>query len=160
MKACFPKYSLGPLLAKRLGRCPVWLIVVCFLTVICGSYVLKNYFGLWVIVGLGIAGISVGGSAYVLLDLDKTNGTHRAPARKSMPQSTSGWAYRPKDATRRDAVVDRGGALGVEAVDSGRSSPKENDNVWFNFTNPEPPCEESTTKSPLQADVRKASAYD
>jgi len=149
MKACFPKYSLGPLLAKRLGRCPVWLIVVCFLTVICGSYVLKNYFGLWVIVGLGIAGISVGGSAYVLLNLDKTNGTHRAPAKKSMPQSTSGWAYRPKDATRRDGPVDRGEALSVEAVDSGRSSPNENENVWFNFANPEPLREERATKSPL-----------
>jgi len=160
MKVCFPKYSLGAFLAKKRGRCPTWLIGICWLTFMYGTYVLTNYFGLWVMLGLGIAGISVGGSAYAFLNLNRINRTHRARAKKSVPRSTSGWEYRPKDAARRDAPVDREGSLSAEAVGSSRSSPNENGNVWLNFTNLESTVEAATTKVRLSADSSKVSAYD
>src|SRR5262249_9985418 len=146
MKICFPKYSFSAFRAKKLGRCPVWLIVVCFLTVICGSYVLKNYFDLWVIIGLGIGGILVSGRVSALLNMNKINRIGSAPVKKSVPQRTTGWDYRPKDVTRRGAPVDRGGAMSAEATGSNRSSPNGNDNVWLNFTNSKPPVEKATIK--------------
>ena len=107
---------------------------------------LKNHFGLWVIVGLGIAGIVIGGRVSALLNMNKTNRIGSALVKRSVPQTTSGWDYRPKDATRRGAPVDRGGAMSAEATGSNRSSSNENDSVWLNFTNSKSPVEKATIK--------------
>jgi hypothetical protein len=66
---------------------------------------------------------------------------------KNMPQITSGWEYRPRDVTRRNAALaTHAEAETAEVVPSGSSAPNENDNFWFNFTNFEPTAEEATIK--------------
>jgi hypothetical protein len=64
--------------------------------------------------------------------------TDAALSMHDVPQITSGWDYRPKDVIRRDTAFDVGRAGAAELVNSSASTPKENDDVWFSFTSPEP----------------------
>jgi hypothetical protein len=71
-----------------------------------------------------------------LRNRNKVHVTNSALSTHDVPQITSGWDYRPRKAIRRDGACDCGGVETAEVVTSRASTPKENDDVWFNFTNP------------------------
>jgi len=59
------------------------------------------------------------------------------------PEITHGWEYRPKATNRRDNTFDDERPES-QVVASASSSPKKEDpDVWFNFTGPEPTPEHS-----------------
>jgi uncharacterized membrane protein YeaQ/YmgE (transglycosylase-associated protein family) len=130
MRIYFPKYDPGVFLtAKRDARWIIAFIIICFLAGLCGSYLLGNHFGLLAIMLLGIVGILLGGAAYALFNWNKAAETPRGRVNKSVPRTTSGWDYRPREAIRRYTGVDRPPPEVVSATSSARS---ENDYVWFN----------------------------
>ena len=68
--------------------------------------------------------------------------THTAPPVSEVTQITSDWDYRPRGEIRRKVALDceREGTPDVV----GPSTPNENDDVWFNFTNAKPTVEKAT----------------
>lgn len=164
MKICIPKYGLGVLsafLSRDVRGYPVWLIaliVVCVVALVCGSHTRKNHFGLWGIGVLGTAGMLIGGGTFVLGNRKTVRKNHGLRPWKSVPQITSTWDYRPRDATLRDATVNSN--VKTETHQEPGSSPAvldQKDNAWFNVANPEPTLEESTIKAPVPDNVYKAS---
>jgi len=109
---------------------------------------------------LGLAVILIGGAVGAFLNWSRVEGTHIALRMKNAPQVMSGWDYRPRDVIRREAAFECGGPVTPTAVSSISSTLNENDNVWFNFTKPEPTVEEATTKAPLSSDACAVSRYD
>jgi len=106
---------------------------------------MKIFFGLLVIVVLGIAGILVGGGAYAMRNRNKIHGARRADVQKRVPQITSVWDYRPRAVTLRDAAVSPDvKSETVQEFSSGPAALSEHDDVWFNFTNPETTVEKAT----------------
>jgi len=79
--------------------------------------------------------------------------TDTALPMENMPQITPGWDYRPRGVVRQDAVFDCGGTRSTEGV--GTSTSKENDDVWFNFTNAEPTAEQAPIAAPLSEGASK-----
>lgn len=162
MKLYTCNYDINAFLAK-LGRCPVWAILIFCLVLLHISYVVKNHFRWWPIIVFGFAGILAGGAGtgYALLNQDKTSGMHDVRVEKSLPQITSGWDYRPRGVIRRAALVTPD-MVAETTYDCGISPrpPGENADVWFNFANPEPTLEKSTIEAPLPDNVCKASTYD
>ena len=148
--------SLGSWLTNRqVARCSITLI--CLLA---GTYFVGHHFGLLAIVVLGLAVILIGGAVGAFLNWSRVEGTHIALRMKNAPQVMSGWDYRPRDVIRREAAFECGGPVTPTAVSSISSTLNENDNVWFNFTKPEPTVEEATTKAPLSSDACAVSRYD
>jgi hypothetical protein len=78
--------------------------------------------------------------------------THTVFPMQNAPQITSGWDYRPRSAVRQTAAFD---CRGQTAAVVGASTPKENDDTWFNFTNPEPTAEQAPITAPLSGDAHK-----
>lgn len=79
--------------------------------------------------------------------------TDTALPMQNMPQITPGWDYRPRGVVRKDAAFDCGGTRTAEVA--GTSTSKENDDVWFNFTNAEPTAEHAAITAPLSEDAGK-----
>jgi hypothetical protein len=71
---------------------------------------------------------------------------------QNVQQITSGWDYRPRGVVRQESAFDCGEARNAEVT--GASTPKENDDVWFNFAGPEP-AEEPPIPAPLSDDARE-----
>jgi len=86
--------------------------------------------------------------------------THSALSMHNEPEITSGWDYRPRRINRREAAFDRGGSGTPTTENSSPSTPNENDDVWFDFINPEPTAEQAPPSVPLSADARRVSRYD
>jgi hypothetical protein len=131
VKISVPKYGLGAFLSGGAKRYSAWAIIVG--VTLFGCYVLKNHFGLWAVVAVGIAGMFVGG-AYVLRNRNTIHGTHGVRTRKSLPQVAPTWDYRPRDLSLRNpTVIPNGAAESAHTTGSRNSALNENTNVWFNF---------------------------
>ena len=76
---------------------------------------------------------------------------------QNVSQITPGWDYRPRGIVRQDAAFDCGRVETAEVA--GSSMSKENDDVWFNFTNAEPAVEQPPTAA-VSRDGRQVSMYD
>jgi hypothetical protein len=161
MKISFSKCDLVKLLIKKQDTSRIILFVIIgFCVVAGGSYLLRNLFGLIPIIILGITGILIGGGVSVAVYWSKVYKTPSAPAKRSFPQITSGWDYRPRKAIRRYATVD--GAPAREAVDLVNSNPSEantSDDVWFSFIDVDPATRDAATNPPIPGEGRAVSAY-
>jgi hypothetical protein len=145
MKISLPNCGLGVSLEDRRVA---WCIVssICFLVGSLGIFLLKNHFRLLPILVLGIASILLGGRASALLSWSKVNREEYAPAEKNLPQITSEWDYRPREATQRCAAIGATQAGAAETLTASPSTVSENDVVWFNFN---PPVEDGIPESAL-----------
>jgi hypothetical protein len=98
---------------------------------------------------LGIAGIllCLGAAAAIFLNKSEVNETPPAFIEENVPRITTQWDYRPRKAGRARAALD---SPSTETSDGLSSDPLGiNDNVRFDFENPEPPVEDATTKAPM-----------
>jgi hypothetical protein len=114
-----------------------------------GSYLLGNKFWLLTVAVLGIAGIllCLGAAAAIFLNKSEVNETPPAFIEENVPRITTQWDYRPRKAGRARAALD---SPSTETSDGLSSDPLGiNDNVRFDFENPEPPVEDATTKAPM-----------
>ena len=150
MKISFPKYGPGELLTrKRLAPWIIAFVAIALFAGVCGSYLLANKLWLLTIAVLGIAGILLlfGARAAIFLNKSEVNETPSAPIEENVPRLTPQWDYRPTKARRARAALDR---PSTETSDGLNSDPFGiNDNVRFDFENPEPPVEDATTKTPM-----------
>jgi hypothetical protein len=156
MKISFLTYTAGALLTNRRVA---WCIVSlgCLLV---GSCLVGQHFGVLAVVLLGIVGILLGGVANAFLDRKKADRTRSARVNKTVPGITSGWDYRPRGVIPRYAAVVRAAAETAELRSSGPCAPNENDNIWFNFTNPHPKAEDAETTAPSSSNGHGLSTYD
>jgi uncharacterized membrane protein YeaQ/YmgE (transglycosylase-associated protein family) len=133
MRIYFPKCDPDAFqVAKRDARWIIAFIIICFLVGLCGSYLPGNHFVLLAIMVLGIVSILLGGAVYAWFNRNEVDGTRRVRVNKSVPQITSGWDYRPREAIRRYTAIDRAPAETAEVVSARPSARNENDYVWFN----------------------------
>ena len=150
MKISFPKYDTGELLTrKRLAPWIISFVAIAFFAGVCGSYLLANKLWLLTIAVLGIAGILLflGAAAAIFLKQSEVNEAPSAPIEENVPRLTPQWDYRPTKARRARAALDR---PSTETSDGLSSDPFGiNDNVRFDFENPEPTVEDATTKTPM-----------
>src|SRR5437667_1818885 len=101
MKISFPS-SLDALLTKKQGALYiVSSIIVGFLAGFGGSYLLANNSRSLTIIVLGLAG-----AVSALVTRSNFDEARRAPRKKNVPQITSAWDYRPRQAIRRYAATD------------------------------------------------------
>ena len=108
MKISFPS-SLDALLTKKQGALYIISsIIVGFLAGFGGSYLLANNSRSLTIIVLGLAGIllCLGGAVSALVTRSNFDEARRAPRKKNVPQITSAWDYRPRQAIRRYAATD------------------------------------------------------
>jgi hypothetical protein len=110
--------------------------VVSLICILAGSYLVGRYFRLLVVLLVGIGVILVGRAARGFLNRKKAERAQTPLREVKVPQITSRWEYRPREAVRRDAAFQCEGAETAGVVSSSPSTPDENDNVWFDFTNP------------------------
>jgi hypothetical protein len=150
MKISFPKYGTGELLTqKRLATCIIWFVAIVFLAGVFGSYLLGNKFWLLTVAVPGIGGILVclGAAVAIFLNPSEINEAPSAPIEENVPRLTPQWDYRPTKARRARATLDH---PSTETSDALSSDPfGMNDNVRFDFENPEPTVEDATTKAPM-----------
>lgn len=125
---------------RRVAWCLVSLI-----SLLGTSYFVER-FGLLAFVLLVVASIFIGGAVVIALrSRNRFQGTRTVFRMKNMPQITFGWDYRPRNVIRGDAAVTpNGGGEMTQDLSSSPATLNENDNVWFNFTNPETTLEEAT----------------
>jgi hypothetical protein len=137
LKISFPKYGPGELLNKeRATRCIVALVIIGFLAILCGSYLLQNKFWLLTIALVGMAGILLCvGAAGIFLNsskLDAALSPNRAPSgniEQDVPRIISQWDYRPKKPIRsRPSCV----SPSAETSEGLRPEGFGIDNVWSN----------------------------
>jgi hypothetical protein len=161
LKISFPKYGPGELFNKeRATRCIVALVIIGFLAILCGSYVLQNKFWLLTILLVGIGGILLClGAAVIFLNSSKVDAAlslNRAPSgnlEEDVPRITSQWDYRPKKPIRSRPGCD---SPSRETSEGLRPQGFGIDNVWSNdnslegappsFINGRPDSEELMTK--------------
>ena len=149
MKISFPKYDTGELLTqKRLATCIILFVALAVFAGVCGSYLLGNKLWLLTIAVLGIAGILLllGARAAIFLNKSEVNETPSAPIEENVPRLTSQWDYRPRKKRAR-ATLDRPSTETPDGLSSDAFG--INDNVRFDFENPEPTVEDATTKAPM-----------
>jgi len=102
---------------------------------------MKIIFSLLSIVPLGIAVILVSRAAYALRNRSKIHLTHDVRIEKSVPQITSGWDYRPRNVTLRDATAAPYRTAEPEKTHDSSpspSAPNQNADVWFSFASQDP----------------------
>jgi len=148
MKISFPKYDIDELLTQK--RVATWIISFVTLAVFAGalgSYLLGNKLWLLTIAVLGIAGIlfCAGLAVAIFVSQSKANDTPKAPIEEYVPRITSQWDYRPRKPIRARGVLN---SPGKETSDGLSSDPLGiDDNVRFDFENPELTVGEATTKA-------------
>jgi hypothetical protein len=139
MKISLPKYGPSELLIKERGaRCIISSVIIGFFAGLGGSYLLKNHFWLLMITVFSLVGtlLCLGAAVGIFLNSRKVAG---APSAKEAPGAsinengpriTPQWDYRPRNAIRVRAVLDK---LSVETSDVPSPEPfMINNNVWFN----------------------------
>ena len=151
MKISFPKYGIDELLTqKRLATCIISFVALAVFAGALGSYLLGNKFWLLTVAVLGIAGILLflGAAAAIFLKQQgEVTEAPSAPIEQEVPRITPQWDYRPRKPIRARATLDR---PSTEASDGLSSDPFGiNNNIRFDFENPEPPVEDATTKTPM-----------
>jgi hypothetical protein len=149
MKISFPKYGPRELLTQKNGATRIIsFVVIVFFAGVFGSYLLGNKFWLLTVAVLGIAGILLllGARAAIFLNKSEVNETPSAPIEENVSRLTPQWDYRPRKKRAR-AALDR---PSTETSGGLSSDPFGiNDNVRFDFENPEPTVEDATTKAPM-----------
>ncbi len=150
MKISFPKYGPGELLTqKRLATCIISFVALAVFAGALGSYLLGNKFWLLTIAVLGIAGIllCLGAAAAIFLNQSKVDEAPSAPIEENVPRFTPQWDYRPRKPIRARAALD---SASTETSDGLSSDPLGiDDNVRFDFENPELTVGEATTKASM-----------
>jgi hypothetical protein len=150
MKISFPKYGPGELLTrKRLAPWIIAFVAIALFAGVCGSYLLANRLWLLTIATLGIAGILLllGARAAIFLNQREVNETPSTFIEENVSRISPQWDYRPTKARRARAALD---GPSTETSDGLSSDPFGiNDNVRFDFENPEPTVEDATTKAPM-----------
>jgi hypothetical protein len=124
-------------------------VAIVFFAGLFGSYFLSNKLWLLTIAMLGIAGIllCLGAGAAIFLNKSEVNETPSALIEENVPRITPQWDYRPTKARRARAALD---GPSTETSDGLSSDPFGiNDNIRFDFENPEPTVEDATTKAPM-----------
>jgi hypothetical protein len=124
---------------------------ISLVSLLAGSYLVGRYWGLLIVLLLGVVGIMIG--RVVSARLESNNNFDRpqtVPAWKETPQIIR-WDYRPRGAARRRADID---LVAETATDSGPSRSAANENTWLDALDssaldPEPTVEEATQKAPL-----------
>jgi len=151
MKISFPRYGPGELLTrKQAATRTVSFVAIVFFAGVCGSYLLGNKWWLLTIAALGIAGIllCLGAAAAISLKqskVDEACSAPSAPIEENMPRLTDQWDYRPRKPIRARAALD---SPSTETSDGLSSYPLGiDDNVRFDFENPELTVGEATTKA-------------
>jgi len=148
MKISFPKYGPGELLTrKQAATRNVSFVAIVFFAGVCGSYLLGNKWWLLTIAALGIAGIllCLGAAAAISLKQGSVDKAPSAAIEENTPRITSQWDYRPKKPIRARGVLN---SPGKETSDGLSSYPLGiDDNVRFDFENPELTVGEATTKA-------------
>jgi hypothetical protein len=150
MKISFPKYGIGELLTqKRLATCIISFVALAVFAGALGSYLLGNKLWLLTIAVLGIAGIlfCVGVAVAIFFNQSKVNETPSAPIEEYVPRITLQWDYRPRKAIRARAALD---SASTETSYGLSSDPLGiDDNVRFDFENPELTVGQATTKASI-----------
>jgi hypothetical protein len=150
MKISFPKYGRGELLTqKRLATCIISFVALAVFAGVCGSYLLGNKLWLLTIAVLGIACIllCLGVIVAIFLNQSEVNEAPSTFIEENVPRLTPQWDYRPRKPIRARATLD---SPSTETSDGLSSDPFGiNDNVRFDFENPEPTVEDATTKAPM-----------
>lgn len=129
------------LINRRVAWCMVSLI-----SLLGTSYFVERRFGFLVFLVLVVASIFIGGAVVIALrSRNRFQGTRTVFRMKNIPQITSGWDYRPRNVILGGAAVTpNGGEEMAQDLNSSPATLDEDDNVWFNFTNPETTVEEAT----------------
>ena len=150
MKISFPKYAPSELLTRKQGAARIIsFVAIVFFAGVFGSYLLGNKFWLLTLAVLGIAGIllCLGAAAAIFLNKSEVNETPSTLIEENVSRLTPQWDYRPTKARRARAALD---CPSTETSDGLSSDPFGiNDNVRFDFENPEPPVEDATAKRPM-----------
>jgi hypothetical protein len=150
MKISFPKYGPGELLTqKRLVTCIISFVALAVFAGALGSYLVANKLWLLTIAVVGIAGIllCLGAAVAIFLNQNKLDEAPSAPIEEYVPRLTPQWDYRPRKPIRARAALD---SASTETSDGLSSDPLEmNDNVRFDFENPELTVGEATTKASM-----------
>jgi hypothetical protein len=150
MKISFSKYGPGELLKrKRLATCIASFVALAVFAGVLGSYLLGNKWWLLTIAALGIAGIllCLGAGAAIFLNKSEVNEAPSTFIEENVSRISPQWDYRPTKARRARAALD---GPRTETSDGLSSDPFGiNDNVRFDFENPEPTVEDATTKASM-----------
>jgi hypothetical protein len=156
MKIAVP--NCGSSSKRRVAWCIISLI--CLLT---GSYFVGRYWGLLIVLLLGVVGIMIGSVVSARLEPDNNfDQPETAPGWRDTRQIPAGWDYRPRGAIRRRADVHMAAET---AADSSPSRSAVSEDVWLNALDSsaldrEPTVEEAAPKAPFSGDVSKVSRYD
>jgi hypothetical protein len=150
MKISFPKYGIGELLTqKQFATCIISFVALAVFAGALGSYLLGNKFWLLTVPVLGIAGIllCLRAAASISLKQSKVDEAPSAPIEENVPSFTPQWDYRPRKSIRARAALD---SASTETSDGLSSDPLGiDDNVRFDFENPELTVGEATTKASM-----------
>jgi hypothetical protein len=150
MKISFPKYGPGELLTRKLGAISIISFVsIAFFAGVCGSYLVANKLWLLTIAVLGIVGIllCLGVVVAIFPNKSEVNETPITLIEESVPRLTPQWDYQPRKARRARAALD---SASTETSDGLSSDPLGiDDNVRFDFENPELTVGEATTKASM-----------
>jgi hypothetical protein len=150
MKISFPKCGPRELLTQKQGATRIIsFVAIAFFAGVCGSYLLANKLWLLTIAVLGIAGILLllGARAAIFLNKSEVNEASSTFIEENVSRISPQWDYRPTKARRARTALD---GPSTETSDALSSDPfGMNDNVRFDFENPEPTVEDATTKAPM-----------
>jgi hypothetical protein len=109
--------------------------------------------------GSGV-GISIPAVIKGLLKRHNAERAQTAHWKKSAPQITSEWDYRPREVIRRHAVVDAARTETAETLSSSPSAAAGNNAVWFDSIDTNPAAEDARKKAPLWGRAYAGSTYD
>jgi len=150
MKISFPKYGPGELLTqKQFATCIISFVALAVFAGALGSYLLGNKLWLLTIAVLGIVGIllCLGVVVAIFPNKSEVNETPITLIEESVPPLTPQWDYRPRKPIRARAALD---SASTETSDGLSSDPLGiDDNVRFDFENPELTVGEATTKASM-----------
>lgn len=158
MKTYFRKYNLWGFASENVKRSSLWMIVVvCSVSAISGSYLLRDRFGLWSILVIGIVGMAVGIGTYVFRHRNAIHETHGRRAWKTVPGIASSWDYRPRDSSlRSETGIPNTRGEAIDARSALHSTSNENTDGWFNFESQESDTEVADDNQTMSENVCKA----
>jgi hypothetical protein len=98
--------------------------------------------------GSGV-GVSIRTVINALLKWPKAERAQTAHSKKNVPQITSEWNYRPRQAIRRYAAVDAALAETAAVMIPEPPPTNQENDIWFNFVSLDPTVEDARRKAPL-----------
>jgi hypothetical protein len=150
MKISFPKYGPRELLTRQQGATRIIsFVATAFFAGVWGSYLLTNKLWLLTIAVLGIAGtlLCLGVIVAIFLNQSEVNEAPSTFIEENVSRISPQWDYRPRKPIRARAALD---SASTETSDGLSSDPLGiDDNVRFDFENPELTVGEATTKASM-----------